>query len=98
MKLPREQVEWVAKLAQIELTEEEKSHFATDLSNAITYIDELSAVDVTGVNADNNQITGLTNNTEVDEIRRCEISKEEFLNRAPAHQGDYILVKKVLDK
>lgn|SRR5690606_13688441 len=98
MKLPREQVEWVAKLAQIELTEEEKSQFATDLSNTITYIDELSAVDVSGVNADNSQITGLTNNTEADEIRRCEISKAEFLNRAPAHQGDYILVKKVLDK
>ena len=99
MKLPIEQVEWVAKLAQIELTDTDKERYGADLSNTIAYIDELAAVDVSSVEAsmsDNSQITGLTNVTEVDELKNCEIPRDEFLKRAPDSSGAFIKVKKVL--
>lgn len=101
MKLPEDQVLWVAKLAQIELTEDEKHRFAADLSNTITYIDELAAVDVSGLPegiADNSQITGLTNVAAADNVERSEVSREEFLKRAPGVAGAYIKVKKVLER
>lgn len=101
MKLPEEQVLWVAKLAQIELTEEEKHRFAEDLSNTITYIDELSAVDVSGIPeglADNSQITGLTNVSRADVVVTSDIPREQFLERSPESSSAYIKVKRVIEK
>jgi aspartyl-tRNA(Asn)/glutamyl-tRNA(Gln) amidotransferase subunit C len=99
MELPKEQVEWVAKLAQIELTDTEKQKFAADLSNTITYIDELASVDVSGISdavSNNSQITGLTNVTASDIVEDCELARDEFLKRAPMSEREFIKVKKVL--
>jgi len=99
MKLPEEQVLWVAKLAQIELTEEEKHRYATDLSNVVEYIDGMASVDVSQVSAvisDNSQITGLVNVTQADSVMNCEIPRDEMLKRAPMSEGAYIKVRKVL--
>ncbi len=100
MKLPEEQILWVAKLAQIELTETDKNRFADDLSNIISFVDELAAVNVSELPegaADNSQITGLSNVAGADVVGKCEIAREEFLNRAPQSSGPQIKVKKVLD-
>jgi len=93
-KLPEEQVEWVARLAHIKLSEPEKSKYAEELSAVLGYVEELQQVDTTKVD-EVMQITGLKNATEADKVSKCGISREEFLKRAPKSEKGYIKVKSV---
>lgn len=96
-KLPEEQVEWVARLAHIALTEPEKSKYAEELSAVLGYVEELQQVDTTKVD-EVMQITGLKNVTEADKVGQCGISREEFLRRAPKSERGYIKVKSVFNR
>jgi len=93
-KLPEEQVEWVAKLAYIALTEEEKTHFAGELSAVLDYVGELRRVDTNKVD-ETMQITNLSNVMDGDYVKKSDIPREEFLKRAPASEKGYIKVKSV---
>lgn len=101
MELPIEEVKKVANLAQIELTETEMTRLSADLSQTISYIDELAGVDASEVDAElaqNSQITGLVNSVGQDEVVVSEVDSEELLKRAPRRSGRYMVVPKVLNK
>lgn len=97
MQLPKKEVEWVANLAHIELTEPEKSKYAEELSAVLGYIDELQKVDTKQI-GEVMQITGLKSTTEPDEVDQCEISRNELLKRAPQSEKGYIKVKSVFKR
>ena len=99
-KLPQEQVEWVARLAHIKLTEPEKEKYAEELSAILGYVQELNKADTTSVEDPpaGGQITGLKDVTEADKVGECDISREEFLKRAPKSEKGYIKVKSVFRK
>ena len=73
-----EQVRHVAKLARIKLTDEEVKKFGKQLSNVLEYIDVLSEVDTKDV-VGTNQVTGLTNVMDKDEIIKGQSTKAELL-------------------
>ncbi|OGB75288.1 hypothetical protein A2810_00355 [candidate division Kazan bacterium RIFCSPHIGHO2_01_FULL_49_10] len=97
MKLPKSEVEHIALLARIELTEAEKQHYADQLSAILGYVDELKKLNIKDV-ADVGQITGLTNQLAKDEIKGCELSRDELLKNAPMTERGYIKVKSVLGR
>ena len=97
MKLPKSEVEHIALLARIELTEAEKQHYADQLSAILGYVDELKKLDIKNV-ADVGQITGLTNQLAEDEIKDCSLSRDELLKNAPMTEKGYIKVKSVLGR
>ena len=97
MALSENEVAKVAELVQIELSEGEMKRFAEDLSKVVSYIDQLSAVDTASV-APIGQITGLINVAKEDVAVDCEIGRAEFLDRAPNSEGEYIKVRRVIDK
>ncbi|MGD2174123.1 MAG: Asp-tRNA(Asn)/Glu-tRNA(Gln) amidotransferase subunit GatC [Candidatus Brocadiaceae bacterium] len=49
MPITREQVDYVARLARLELTEEEKERFAGQLDAIIAYMDKLNELDTSQV-------------------------------------------------
>ena len=49
MNTPKIDVAYVAELARLELTDEEKRVFQAQLENIVGYVDKISAVDVSGV-------------------------------------------------
>src|SRR5207245_1169355 len=49
MKVTRQDVDYVAELAHLELTEEESARMERDLNSILGYIDTLSELDTTGV-------------------------------------------------
>ena len=67
--ISKEQVEHIAKLARIELTEKEEGKFTKELSSILDYFDKLNKVDTEKIEADT-QITGLENIIRKDEIRK----------------------------
>ena len=97
MKLPKAEVEHIARLARIELAEPEKQRYADQLSAILDYVEELKQLDVKGV-PDVGQITGLTNQLAADEVKGCKLSRDELLKNAPAAEKGYIKVKSVFKR
>jgi len=76
--LTEEQVRHVAKLARLNLTDEEVKKFAGQLSGVLEYVDILKEVDTEGVEI-TSQVTGLKNVMRKDEVVKCEATREELL-------------------
>lgn len=96
MQLTKKQVEDVAKLARLELTDKDKNKFQKDLSAVLDFIDKLNKVKTDKIQP-MAHITGLENISREDEA--IEIDKElrnDLLNLAPEVQDGYIKVKSIL--
>lgn len=95
-KLSQDQVQRVADLARIELTESEKEKYADDLSAVLGYIEQLNEVNTEGIPV-TSQVTGLVNVTREDIVEGCDQeTREKLLDAAPMREGDYVKVKAVL--
>jgi aspartyl-tRNA(Asn)/glutamyl-tRNA(Gln) amidotransferase subunit C len=96
MKLTGEQVQRVAGLARVEITETEKEKFADEISAVLGYIGQLQEADTKNIPA-TNQVTGVINVTREDIVEGCdEETRKKILAGAPMREGDYIKVKAVL--
>lgn len=95
-KLSVEAVQRIAKLARIELSEEEKEKYAKELSAVLGYIEQLSEVDTESIPV-TDQVTGLVNIVRDDVVEACdEKTRNKILDAFPVREGDYIKVKAVL--
>ena len=96
MKLKKEEIQHIAELARLELTDEELETYGGQLSSVLSYIDQLKEVDVTGVEP-TAQVTGMENVAREDEAQYWSAAETEAaLAQAPEREGRYIKVKKVL--
>lgn len=95
MALSKEEVLKVARLARIELSDEEVEKFSAQLSDILTYVDQLQSVETENVEA-TAQVTGLENVFRADEVKDCPPEeKEAALSQAPERTGSLIKVKSV---
>ena len=94
-KITSEDVLKLVRLSKLTLTESELIEFTAEISQIMHYIDQLSEVDVTGLQP-TAQVTGLTNVTREDEILDYKIANEDLLKNLPARQDNYIKVKRIL--
>lgn len=76
--LTEEQVRYIAKLARLNLTDEEVKKFSGQLSGVLEYVDILKEVNTDGVEL-TSQVTGLENVMRKDEVVASEASREELL-------------------
>lgn len=67
MKLTKDQVKHVAKLANLPLSSEEEEKYSQQLSKILDYIEQLNQIDTSGVESTFN-VTGLNNALREDEI------------------------------
>jgi len=96
MKLSKKDVEHIAKLARLDLSEEEKSKYSSQLTKILDYIDQLQEVDVTGIEP-TAQVTGLENVMREDTVEEWPKDEvESALAQAPSKEGKFIKVKRVL--
>lgn len=95
-KLSQDQVQHIADLARIELTENEKEKYAEELSSVLGYFEQLKEVKTEGVEP-TSQVTGLVNVTREDIVKECDKeTRKKLLDAAPMREGDYIKVKAIL--
>ncbi len=85
-KLSKKDVEHIAKLSKLKLSEQEKEKFAGQLSNIIEYVEQLDEVDTKGVEP-TSQATGLTNVYREDEIKEDSMNQKEIAKNAPDFDG-----------
>ena len=88
-------VAYVANLARLELTDEEKAIFQPQLETIVKYVEKISAVDVEGVEP---MMHGrpLVNASREDVVRPS-LDREIALANAPAKVGDEFLLPKIVE-
>jgi aspartyl-tRNA(Asn)/glutamyl-tRNA(Gln) amidotransferase subunit C len=94
-KLTRDDVLKLAQLARLELTEEEIEQYSTELTEILDYVEQLSGVDVAGLQP-TNQVTGLTNVTREDKIRDYGYKASELLKNVPEKKDNQIKAKRMV--
>lgn len=89
------QVEHVAKLARLHLEPEQIERYRTQLSAVLEHIAKLAEVDVTGVEPMAHALES-TNRLD-DDVPDTPMALEALLRNAPAVEGPFLAVPKVLD-
>jgi aspartyl-tRNA(Asn)/glutamyl-tRNA(Gln) amidotransferase subunit C len=93
--ISREDVEHVARLARLHLSDEERARIQDQLSGILGYIDKLRALDVDGVEPTTHAVP-LVNVMRDDEVRPC-LPREEMLANAPDRSSDFFRVPRILE-
>ena len=94
-KLSKKEVQKIAKLARLELTDKEIATYSDQLSDILAYVDQLQEVDTKNVEI-TSQVTGLSNVMREDEVRGCD-NPEELVELAPEYKDNLIKVKAVFN-
>lgn len=102
-KLSKSEVEKIAELARIKLSEKEKEKFSFELSEILDYVEKINKAHNKDIPA-TSQVTGLKNILRADkatEITHPEKDKNQsriaMLKNAPSQQDGYIKVRAVLE-
>ena len=94
MRIPIKEVEHIAKLARIRLTEEEKEKYSFQLGKILEYVQQLNELDLEVV-PPTSHVVPLKNVFREDVVRES-LPQEEALRNAPQKEGGYFKVPKVL--
>lgn len=96
MTLKKEQIEHIAKLARIDLTDEELKKYGGELSAILNYIDQLKEVDTAGIEP-TAQVTGMENVFRDDAAKDWDKNEiKEALKEAPELEDNQVKVRRVL--
>src|SRR3989304_6121826 len=94
MPISREEVEHIAKLARLQLTDEEKKRFQVELGKILEYFDQLKKLDT-------EKVPPMTHAVPIENVLREDQVKpslpaEEALQNAPEKKNSYFQVPKVV--
>jgi aspartyl-tRNA(Asn)/glutamyl-tRNA(Gln) amidotransferase subunit C len=94
MKITREEVENVARLARLQLAGEEVDKMTSQLDTILSYVAKLDELDTTGV-AVTTHTQSVTNAFRDDEVRES-LPREKALANAPKQNGEAFVVPKII--
>jgi aspartyl-tRNA(Asn)/glutamyl-tRNA(Gln) amidotransferase subunit C len=92
--IERKDVEYVAWLARLELSEEEKERFTRQLGQVLEHAEKIKSLDTEDVEPTSHAVP-LKNVMRSDEVRPC-LSQEEALSNAPRVQDGYFVVPRII--
>lgn len=95
MKLSTSDVEYVARLARLEIAEAEKEKFTAQLNDILRYIDQLNELDTAGVEPMSHAIA-VTNAFREDKVVES-LGTQKALANAPSARGEFFRVPKVIE-
>jgi aspartyl-tRNA(Asn)/glutamyl-tRNA(Gln) amidotransferase subunit C len=87
-------IRYVAKLARLELTEEEIERFGKQLGELLSHVNALADLDIASVPA-TAQVVESRNVTREDTLRPC-LDRERVLGEAPRRQGGFFRVPRII--
>lgn len=92
--MEKQDIEALAKLARINLSEEEKVSFAQDMGSILAYIDKIREVATVDKPAQIDQVHNVFREDVVLEYDRDQA--ERIKNQFPDREGDFLKVKSIL--
>jgi len=90
-----QEVEYVAHLARLEISDKEKEKLTSQLNDILLYIDKLNELDTAGVEPMSHAMA-VTNAFREDQIVDS-IGTEKTLANAPDARGEFFRVPKIID-
>ncbi len=95
--MKKEDIEHLAKLSRIAVTEDEAEVLAEKITSILGYVSEIE--EITGNVEMEKKVGALFNVMREDENpHEAGLYTEDILNLAPKREGQYVKVKKILDK
>jgi len=94
--MKKEEVEKLAELSRLEMTTDEIMDFSQQMTDILSYVDQLKEVEVSGIEP-TSQVTGLLNVLRNDTDSR-QWDKEKLLSQTPETQDGYVKVPGVFDQ
>ena len=94
-EITKDDVLHLAQLSSLQLADDEIDALRGDLQNIVSYIEQLSALDTTGVEP-TYQVTGLTNVWRDDEVDTHAVTGDQLVGLAAEQQDGHVKVPKVL--
>ena len=88
-------IEKVARLARLELSEDEMETFGNQLEQILTYMEQLNRLDTTGVEPTSHAIP-IYNIFREDEVKSS-LAQEEVLTIAPDEEDGHFKVPKIIE-
>jgi aspartyl-tRNA(Asn)/glutamyl-tRNA(Gln) amidotransferase subunit C len=95
MKITRKEVEHVARLARLELTEEEKVLFTSQLDGILAYVDKLNELNTDGIVPTSHAVP--MENAFREDLVIPSIGLDNALANAPDRSGNFFRVPKVIE-
>lgn len=95
MAITKKDVEYVARLARLSLTEEEKENFTSQLSSILEYMEKLKTLDTSGVEPTSHPFVSKTVWRE--DVVQPLFKAKKILENAPDKEESFFKVKKVLE-
>jgi aspartyl-tRNA(Asn)/glutamyl-tRNA(Gln) amidotransferase subunit C len=95
MKITKQEVEHVAALARLELSEKEKESLTSQLSDILTYVEQLSKLDTSGVEPTAHVLD--IKNVMRDDVPEESLSQERALGNAPEKAAGHYRVPKIIE-
>jgi aspartyl-tRNA(Asn)/glutamyl-tRNA(Gln) amidotransferase subunit C len=96
MEITKQEVDKVAKLARLELTEVEKAAFTRQLSQILTHVETLKQYDTAGVEP-TATVLGQVNVFRADEVRPS-LPVERAVANAPESAEGFFVVPKIIEE
>ena len=95
MKISKQEVEHVARLARLELSEQDKEKLTDQLSNILTYVEQLNGLDTAGVTPTSHVLD--INNVMRDDTPMDSLPQERALANAPEKAAGHYKVPKIIE-
>ena len=96
MSLTRQDVEKIAHLARLSITEQEMPVYVTSLSSIVDFVDELSRADVSGVEPMAHPLDGQRQRLRPDVVSETD-RHEKYQRNAPSVQAGLYVVPRVIE-
>ncbi len=94
-QISKQEIEHVARLARIGLSEKEVNSLTTQTSSILDFVETIQTTDTEDIEP-TNQVTGLSDVWREDKVQNCQLTREQLLANAPEQENGYIKVPKVL--
>lgn len=97
MKLSKQEIEHIAKLARLELTKDELKKYGDQLSSVLSYIDQLREVEVANIEP-TAQVTGLENIWREDRVKNWEADEVQLaIDNTPEMENGQLKVRRIIE-
>jgi aspartyl-tRNA(Asn)/glutamyl-tRNA(Gln) amidotransferase subunit C len=96
MNITREDVEKVARLARLSISESEKDMFVKQLSQILTHVEKLNQYDTKGIEP-TTTVLGQTNVFR-DDVVQMSLPVDKALANAPERSADWFCVPKIIEE
>jgi aspartyl-tRNA(Asn)/glutamyl-tRNA(Gln) amidotransferase subunit C len=93
--LSRDDVLRLARLARLNVTDDEIEAYRTELSSILQYVEQIQATDVTGLEP-TSQVTGLASVMRDDVVVDYGVTADDLLRIAPKTQDRQVKVKRMI--